>query len=114
MNASTRRLSATAIRPGTYPRATAKATRRGNAPCATSRPRAPPARNSSTLSTSICRTSRPRLAPSAVRIRHSLERARPRANKRFVTFAQAIRMYEPHRTQHQQEAVVRPGGLRDV
>ena len=56
---------------------------------------APPSADSSNASTRSCRTSRRRPAPSATRSDISRARTAARANRRFATFAQAIRRTSP-------------------
>ena len=61
----------------------------------TSRPSAPPASDSRTLSVSSWRTMRPRAAPSAARIAISRWRPVARTSSRLATFAQAISSTKP-------------------
>jgi hypothetical protein len=58
-------------------------------------PTAPPARLSTTLSTTNCRMRRPRVAPSAVRTASSRSRSLVRPSRRLATLTQATRSTKP-------------------
>ena len=62
---------------------------------ASSRPTAPPARLTSTLSVMSCWSRRSRVAPSAVRTAISFERVAARARSRLATLAQAMSSTNP-------------------